>query len=181
MDLAGEVGLVKIHDERVVRALSVPAPDWSHHLSGGWEEIHGTENRCFPLEGSLDCNIACCQACLPDVHDNRHFCFEGGYTIIDHDTERHNIDFWALIDIAPPNFSRLRFSYLTQPMQAQRVQRGIVLMEGLMMINYAGDGSFALKMKLAVVLLAILLIGFSSVHAAEDLVPDKFKFTCVLL
>ena len=46
-----------------------------------------------------------------------------------------------------------------------------------MMINYTGDGSFALKMKLAVVLLTTLLIGFSSVHAAEDLNPDKFKFT----
>jgi hypothetical protein len=49
--------------------------------------------------------------------------------------------------------------------------------QGLMMINYTGDGSFALKMKLAVLLLATLLIGPGSVHAAEDLNPDKFKFT----
>lgn len=45
------------------------------------------------------------------------------------------------------------------------------------MINYTGDGSFAQKMKLAILLLATLLIGFSSVHAAEDLEPDKFKIT----
>jgi hypothetical protein len=46
-----------------------------------------------------------------------------------------------------------------------------------MMVNYTGDGSFALKMKLAVVLLATLLIGLGSVHAAENPYPDKFKFT----
>jgi hypothetical protein len=46
-----------------------------------------------------------------------------------------------------------------------------------MMINYTDDGSFVLKMKLAVLLLTTLLIGFGSVHAAEDLNPDKFKFS----
>jgi hypothetical protein len=46
-----------------------------------------------------------------------------------------------------------------------------------MMINYTGDGGFALKMKLAVVLLATLLIGPGSVHAAENPYPDKFKLT----
>jgi len=46
-----------------------------------------------------------------------------------------------------------------------------------MMINYTGDASFALKMKLSILLLATLLIDFSSVHAAADLEPDKFKIT----
>jgi hypothetical protein len=46
-----------------------------------------------------------------------------------------------------------------------------------MMISYKDDGSFALKMKLAVVLLATLLIGLNTVHAEDDPEPDKFKFT----